>query len=547
VRKLTCCLLLAAALGAMAAAGSAEARKPVKCHGQKATIKGTNGADKLRGTKRADVIAAKGGNDTVDGRGGKDRICGSGGSDRLKGGKGNDKLFGDTGNDFLSDASGSNSLDGGSGDDECLGRAGDALLHCEPMVFVSAPTGSDANAGTSVAPMATIAAGIAKAVALGGEMDVIAGEGTYPEAIDLVEEVSLLGGHDCQAAHCLWTRDPETNTSTILDQDFSGVGAPASTTRATRLDGFTIEGKNGAALDSGVALTISGSPTISDNRIHGGDVTSQASFAVADPTSGTAAPGALLRGNEIVVGAATPPSSPIGGFAVFTNAPMELDSNRINVSGVPAATCPAGSLCGGVATFSAAATLTNNVIFGAKSSSSAAVAAYEAETPAGTLRINGNYLDGGGDGGSGSSAAIVFQKFSCTSCGTNAVVGRIRNNILAGGSNVGRFGIAEAASPGTTIHPEDLDNNDFPADGLYKFWSGSANSSLTLTQVNALSFATPTNIASDCLLDSTFHLSVSPVSPCINAGTATEASGHDFDGEARPQGGAIDIGPDETG
>jgi Ca2+-binding RTX toxin-like protein len=86
------------------------------CQGKKATIVGTNGADKLTGTKRADVIAALGGNDRVSGLKGKDRICGGAGKDHLNGGPGKDRLLGDAGKDTL--------IGGAGNGDVCKGGAG---------------------------------------------------------------------------------------------------------------------------------------------------------------------------------------------------------------------------------------------------------------------------------------------------------------------------------------------------------------------------------------------------------------------------------------
>ncbi|HYR95785.1 MAG TPA: choice-of-anchor Q domain-containing protein, partial [Candidatus Binatus sp.] len=52
------------------------------------------------------------------------------------------------------------------------------------------------------------------------------------------------------------------------------------------------------------------------------------------------------------------------------------------------------------------------------------------------------------------------------------------------------------------------------------------------------------NFSADPLLDATFHLGAG--SPCIDAGTTTEAPANDIDGDARPRGAGIDVGPDEA-
>jgi Tol biopolymer transport system component len=73
-----------------------------KCAGRRATIVGSDAAERLKGTKRADVIVANAGNDRVAGRGGNDRICGGKGKDKLSGGKGRDRMLGGPGKDRLS-------------------------------------------------------------------------------------------------------------------------------------------------------------------------------------------------------------------------------------------------------------------------------------------------------------------------------------------------------------------------------------------------------------------------------------------------------------
>lgn len=92
----------------------------VRCDGERATIVGTRGRDRLRGTKGPDVIVAGGGDDRVVASGGADIVCGGPGADRLLGNKGDDRLLG--GGDRLSnDPSGTylagDRLDGGEGDD----------------------------------------------------------------------------------------------------------------------------------------------------------------------------------------------------------------------------------------------------------------------------------------------------------------------------------------------------------------------------------------------------------------------------------------------
>lgn len=66
-----------------------------------ATIRGTDGPDRLVGTRRRDVIDALGGKDTIRGRDGRDVLCGGRGNDRIRGGARRDVLWGGPGDDEL--------------------------------------------------------------------------------------------------------------------------------------------------------------------------------------------------------------------------------------------------------------------------------------------------------------------------------------------------------------------------------------------------------------------------------------------------------------
>ena len=68
-RGLGLALVAALAILGLASVSSAQAA----CFGQKVTIKGTPGADRIKGTNGRDVIYAGGGNDRINGKGGPDR------------------------------------------------------------------------------------------------------------------------------------------------------------------------------------------------------------------------------------------------------------------------------------------------------------------------------------------------------------------------------------------------------------------------------------------------------------------------------------------
>lgn len=241
----------------------------------------------------------------------------------------------------------------------------------------------------------------------------------------------------------------------------------------------------------------------------------------------------------IVVG-----SSPLGTTIV-------IDSNRINLDQGSVGVCSgignAFGWCGGIDSQAAQAVIVNNVVFGTKNAKSTAVWLHNPEMNPQSLALNSNYLDGGGvlNQPASISAAVVLT----VNLGTNTIVGRIRNNILAGGISSSRFGVYEDSLLGKTCHPEALDNNDFfldPADPneyFYRSWDGTTPQKLgTMTAVNML-FGAANNFAGDPQVDASFHLASGSV--CVDKGTAAEAPAKDMDGEDRPKDGGYDVGPDE--
>jgi Ca2+-binding RTX toxin-like protein len=92
--------------------------KNATCAGQRATIVGTRGADKLRGTYGDDIIVTGDGDDRVLGSRGGDLVCGGAGADVIRGGRGADTLRGGSGKDGLRGGHGSNECRGGRGSDD---------------------------------------------------------------------------------------------------------------------------------------------------------------------------------------------------------------------------------------------------------------------------------------------------------------------------------------------------------------------------------------------------------------------------------------------
>jgi RTX calcium-binding nonapeptide repeat (4 copies) len=87
-------------------AGAAQERRRPLCHGERATIVGTNRADVLVGTRRGDVVVGKGGNDVIVVSGGNDVICAGGGDDIVDGAEGRDHTWGGPGIDMCTASTG---------------------------------------------------------------------------------------------------------------------------------------------------------------------------------------------------------------------------------------------------------------------------------------------------------------------------------------------------------------------------------------------------------------------------------------------------------
>jgi Putative metal-binding motif len=285
------------------------------------------------------------------------------------------------------------------------------------------------------------------------------------------------------------------------------------------------------------------------NTIRGG--AGQRSIGLLAWNSGA---GTLVQGNDIIAGNSTNGAS----HGIEVGSTMTIDGNRINVDQATVGACMgAQRWCAGIASESSTTIITNNIVFPPKAARSAAVFLGEFEVAAGVVVVNGNTLNGGGigplTGNISQSAAVVVSIGTCMMCGTNGAIGRIRNNILDGGINAARFGVREDPAAGRTMRAEALENN--------VFWFSSAASRTDILYRQVAGNGTPTDVVAiaalnmmtapaavsnqhvDPMLDATWHLVAG--SPCIDTGSATEAPTTDFEGEARPAGGATDIGHDE--
>jgi cysteine-rich repeat protein len=210
-------------------------------------------------------------------------------------------------------------------DNDCDGEA-DQVAACPNGLgtFVSKLTGDDNSGdGTQQNPVATIAKGMANAVTMGGGQAVYVAEGTYSEQVNLIDGISLLGGFQCDASTCTWTRDPVAYVSTIANTHRQGVYADVYVTSSTVLEGFTITGINissdGSSQTPGTsAVTVAGgTPVVRGNIIRAGvegfcgSANACGSFGVrvVGPTNDPAE-GVTLEGNAIYGGTSANQSCP---------------------------------------------------------------------------------------------------------------------------------------------------------------------------------------------------------------------------------------------
>ncbi len=336
--------------------------------------------------------------------------------------------------------------------------------------------------------------------------------------------------------------------------------SPTNDPAGVLVEANTIEGgQSGASGSIGVVMESRSWPSpgptyaeIRNNNIRGRS--GRNSEGIAAWTSGA---GTLIQGNRVTAG-----DSQSGGtsWAIVVGGEANIDSNSLNSDDSLMGSCANTSrFCGGILSESSTVTITNNVVRGFKAQLSVGVALAEFEQPAGAVVLNGNTIYGSAPnprtGGATRSSAIVVEIGSCNTCGFNARVGRIRNNILIAGAAQTRFGVWEEAPAGKTQEPEALENNLFwlgstvgPNDALYREFDGtSATLHTAISAVNGMTIPTGiigANLVGDPMLNSTNHLQAG--SAAIDKGTSTEAPPRDVDGDVRPKGAAIDIGADEA-
>ena len=321
-------------------------------------------------------------------------------------------------------------------------------------------------------------------------------------------------------------------------------------TSTLRWIGISFDFKQGAPAGASVAV-------VSNNRIRGG----AAQFTTGIAAASCGATTTFFK-NDILAGTSTAPGAGNGtSWAIEAfGSKATYDSNSLNADQANTGTCSSSALCGGFASYSSTSILTNNVIVGVKGPRTTGLLLSEAELAAGVIVANGNYIDGAGSGplvsAQSLSSAIQLRNCNGGNCGVNTIIGKIRNNILMGGLNTLRYGVYEEQLAGKTCHPQAFEYNDifFSAqanrvDTLYHFWNNATATDLATTALIVSTVPTnpaPTNLYNvDPQVNATRHL-VTPGSPMIDKGTATEAPPKDIDGDTRPRGNAVDIGADEA-
>lgn len=368
--------------------------------------------------------------------------------------------------------------------------------------------------------------------------------------------LTMNGGSPTVRANVIVGASTAGNTGSDANNRSIGIAVRGTTDPA----GAVIENNDissGAAVQSiGVAIE-SASPaitslvTLSSNVIKSG--TGRRSIGVFALRAAT---GSKIVNNDVTSGGTQ------GGAAtgIQVNSPVAVERNRVNLDRAATGACTqTQSWCAGVFVEGATTQLVNNIVLGPRGFKTAGLVLAELEFPAGTVTVANNYLDGGGTGANtnggprSTSSAVVVQISNNTAAQLTGSVGRIGNNILAGGINSDRFGIREDAPANRKIHPVFVNSNlfwftplNFRSDSIYREIGDGGfpidYSAVFLFEGNS-PISAQDNDEGDPELDASWH--ISDTSPCLDTGTDTDAPATDFEGDARPAGKAIDIGHDE--
>ncbi len=199
-----------------------------------------------------------------------------------------------------------------------------------------APWGDNSNPGTMIAPVATIAQGMANAMSLGAP-EVFVGaavDGTaadYVEDIVMVDGISLVGGFDSLT----WTRD-DTKITRIISLVPEGLFFPPGLSPTTRLEGFQVENRSsGAGVFATITIEEDSSPVVVGNAIFGPINDSGRSIAITvNPRSALSSGAPRIADNEIFLGTGEDGSTRDSGALGLRSvgARMQVVGNRVDLS-----------------------------------------------------------------------------------------------------------------------------------------------------------------------------------------------------------------------
>ena len=444
--------------------------------------------------------------------------------------------------------------------------------------------GNDANDGSSW-PLAkrTVQSAIAGASQQGGEVWIAAG--TYPECIALPPYVHLYGGF-AGTENAKTERDWSVNR-TILDGQQAGSVVTANTGfRVSTIDGLTL--RNGNATHGGGIYCLGGSPSIVNSTIIGNNATAtgggiDCSFAypivtnntMTENRAGTSGGGLysshsspVISGNTITRNSAASNETRSGGGGIYCNfssstvADNTITENAAGGSGnytggggiycnesaltivnnTIARNSAAGTGCitggGGILSYYCAPTISNNRISDNTASSGAGIFCYSHSPLIANNPITGNHAayDGGG----------IYCDSSFPIIANDTITG---NTAYQGGGGI------HSKSPYLTIVNTIVASNSSGI--LYTNWTESTLKSNcvygnALYNYSGINDQTGFNgnISTDPRLAGVAYGNrhLLPDSPCVNAGddAYVQTGWQDMDGQARIQGGRVDIGADES-
>ncbi len=321
-------------------------------------------------------------------------------------------------------------------DNNCDGEVDDEALCMGYGTFVSELTGDDvAGLGTQDNPYKTIGKAVDVATTIiGTPIEIYVAEGSYSEAVGLVEGVSLIGGFQCTGEECTWERDPSKYKSKIMAINNHGLIAGADITAATLVTGFEIYGLGGPPEEDGgrAAVTIDrGTPTIHTNTIFGPSLDScMACYTAGIRISGAAndPAGAQIINNYVQAGSTSQNGFFAGSHAIATfvdgggDAPVAYISRNTLVggSGSWARTLRINAAASGTKIKS------NHIYAGSLASQGAtSYAAYLH----GELELDGNFFNTN-PGMTG--VCEVPSEFGCGGLEVDGVNGSITNNVIHG-------------------------------------------------------------------------------------------------------------------